>query len=341
MVQRDGMDPEGRVDLATAQRIVKAAVVEATNDGGDKTQAIVTAKVAQATRRGARLNALLAAGVALTFVAVVVAAWAVYRSRRAADVLAAEAGLKGAPSIAAPVGTVPSEVLSGRDIYEKNRSSLYVMAQVQGRMISGCCTAFAIDVNLLATNAHCVLTCGTRGGQAVVVQNESGGKVKFSIVAMKAHPGYHADAKSADSADLGLLRVASKLPTHVTLASDAELRALGPGDDVYVLGFPGRVMDPVSPSATFLKGHVGRLMGFDERPTTPDQAKLILHDAVTRGGNSGSPIFNQYGHVVGVHAAHVDDEEEVTIAGQKASVVQSSPFRIGMRSDLLREVPRP
>ncbi len=100
-------------------------------------------------------------------------------------------------------------------------------------------------------------------------------------------------------------------------------------------------MDPVSPSATFLQGHIGRTVGLDEQPTTPDRAVLLQHDAVTRGGNSGSPIFNQYGHVIGVHAAHLDEEAEVQVGGQKTMVVKSSPFRIGMRIDLLAAVPAP
>jgi S1-C subfamily serine protease len=173
------------------------------------------------------------------------------------------------------------------------------------------------------------------------VQNESKGSARFDVAAMRAHPAYLADSKSANSPDVALLRITGSMPKAVTLASDAELRAIGPGDDVYVLGFPGRVMDPVSPSATFLNGHVGRVMGWDEQPTTPDKATLVLHDAVTRGGNSGSPVFNQYGHVIAVHAAHVDDEEDVSIGGEKTKVVQSSPFRIGMRIDLVRGVPAP
>jgi S1-C subfamily serine protease len=68
---------------------------------------------------------------------------------------------------------------------------------------------------------------------------------------------------------------------------------------------------------------------------------LIQHDAVTRGGNSGSPLFNQYGHVIGIHAAHIDEEAEQTHDGQKTTVTQSSPFRIGMRIDLLKGVPPP
>ena len=100
-------------------------------------------------------------------------------------------------------------------------------------------------------------------------------------------------------------------------------------------------MDPISPSATFLQGHIGRTLGIDEQPATPDRSVLLQHDAVTRGGNSGSPIFNQYGHVIGIHAAHLDEESEVEVGGQKTKVVGSSPFRIGMRIDLLRGVAAP
>ncbi|HVK66629.1 MAG TPA: serine protease [Polyangium sp.] len=338
-VPREAMDADGRVDVATAQRIVENAVARATS-GPDKSASIIDAKVAEATRRGARLNVLLAFGVAVTLVALGVAAVVVYRSQRAAAILAAEAGLDARP-VAAPVGTLPTKVLSGREIYEQNKGALYVLAYKQNRLISGCCSAFAIGKDQLVTNAHCVTSCGARGGKPVVVQNDSAGKVELEVVAQRAHPTYNTTSKRADTADVALLRVKGTLPVAVTLASDTELRALGPGDDVCVLGFPGRVMDPVSPSATFLSGHLGRLMGFDEQATSADKATVILHDAVTRGGNSGSPIFNQYGHVVGVHAAHVDDEENISIDGQKTTIVQASPYRIGMRIDLVRGVPTP
>jgi hypothetical protein len=252
----------------------------------------------------------------------------------------AETGLDRTP-LPTPTGVIPTSVLSGREIYEQNRSALYVMGYMTGNRIGGCCSAFAVGPNVLATNAHCVRACGDRGGQAIVTQNESGGKTRFKILRMTMHPAYKPESKSADSPDVGLLRVDGRLPKQVTLASDAELRAIGPGDDAFVLGFPGRVMDPISPSATFLQGRVGRVMGFDEEATTPDKAVLIQHDAVTRGGNSGSPIFNQYGHVIGVHAAHIDEENDVAIGGKKTTVVRSSPFRIGMRIDLLKGVPAP
>jgi S1-C subfamily serine protease len=333
------MDADGRVDLDTAQRIVKEAVVQAMQRD-DKAGAMVRARAAEAKRRVARHNMLLGFGVAVALAAVAAAVVVTYRSRQVAEALAIEAGLRSSP-MARPSGAIPEQVLTGRVIFEQNKAALYVMGYTLGDRVGGCCSAFAIGPDLLATNAHCLQDCRARGGTAIVTQNDSRGATRFRIVAMTSHPAYQRVGKGADSPDVGLLRIAGRVPQTVALANDAELRAIGPGDDAYVIGFPGRVMDPLSPSATFLQGRVGRVRGLDEEATTPDRAVLIQHDAVTRGGNSGSPIFNQYGHVIAIHAAHIDDEDDVTIDGRKAKVVRSSPFRLGMRVDLLQGVPAP
>jgi V8-like Glu-specific endopeptidase len=333
-------DAEGRVDLETAQRLVQAAVIQAASRD-DKTAQIVAAKVGAARRRGARANAMLTIGLFVALGATVLAAAMVYRSQQAAQVLAAETGINNT-KVAAPQGSIPTRVYTGREIHEGNRNALYVIGYLlSGNRIGGCCTGFAIKPDVIATNAHCVIAYRKAGGSPVVTQNDSGGKVRFKIVASQMHPGYKPDDQSADSPDVGLIRIEGKMPSAVTIASEAELRALGPGDDVFVLGFPGRVMDPISPSLTFLQGHLGRMTAFDGQPTSSDKAVLLQHDAVTRGGNSGSPVFNQYGHVVAVHAAHLDDEADAQVGGQKTTIVGSSAFRIAMRIDLLQGVPAP
>jgi S1-C subfamily serine protease len=280
-------------------------------------------------------------GVALTFVALAGAALVTWESQRRAGHLTSEAGLdKPAPSKA--TGTLPTTILNGREIYEQNRKAVYLIGWLTGNKVGGLCTAFAIKPNVLATNAHCVSAFKEKGGTPVVTQNDSEGKVRFRILASRMHPGYKPGRGSTDGPDVGLLRVDGTMPSLVTLANDAELRALGTGDDVYVLGFPGRVMDPVSPSATFLQGHLGRLMAFGEQaPESPKDGVLVQHDAVTRGGNSGSPIFNQYGHALAIHAAHLDDEDEVQVGGKHTTVVNASPYRVGMRIDLLNAVGSP
>jgi S1-C subfamily serine protease len=333
-------DAEGRVDLETAQRLVHAAVAEAAARE-DKTGEIIAARVSAARRRGARANALLTLGLLLALGGTLLAAVLVFRSQQAAQVLATETGI-GNTKVVAPQGSIPTRVYTGREIYEENRGALYVIGYLlPGDRVGGCCTGFAIKPNLIATNSHCVIAYRKAGGSPIVTQNDSGGKVRFKIVASQVHPGYKPDEQSADSPDVGLIRIEGKMPKIVTFASEAELRSIGPGDDVFVLGFPGRVMDPISPSATFLQGHLGRTTAFDGQPTSPDKAVLIQHDAVTRGGNSGSPVFNQYGHVIAVHAAHLDDEADAQVDGQKTKIVGSSAFRIAMRIDLLQGVPTP
>ncbi|MGK4006371.1 serine protease [Sorangium sp. So ce1036] len=334
-----GPDADGRVDVETAQRIVHDAVVQAMRRD-EKAVALVRAKADEARRKVTRHNLLLGVGVTAALAAVAVAGVAAYRSRVAADALAREVGLGRSPA-ARPSGQIPEQVLSGRAIFEQNRRALYVMGYRLEDRIGGCCSAFAVAPDLLATNAHCVRDCRALGGTPIVTLNDSMGRTRFRIIAMSPHPGYAPDARGAGSPDVALLRIDGEAPHTVKLANDAELRAIGPGDDAYVIGFPGRLMDPLSPSATFLEGRIGRMTGLDGEAATPDRAVLIQHDAVTRGGNSGSPIFNQYGHVIGIHAAHIDDEADVTIGGRKATVTQSSPFRIGMRIDLLQGVPAP
>jgi S1-C subfamily serine protease len=331
---------DGSVDLATAHRIISDAV--ARSGGGDeKAMGIVAAKVAAARRRTGRSNMLLTLGLGVTFVAFVATAAFVWDSQRRAAELANEAGL-GRKDVPRAKGVIPTKVYTGREIFEENKAAVFLMGWRTGNTIGGSCTAFAIQPTVLVTNAHCVVALKAKGGTPVVTQNDSNGNVRFKIVGWAVHPGYKSGKTSAEAADVGLIRVDGKLPKTMTLANDAELRALGPGDDVFVLGFPGRVMDPVSPSATFLQGHVGRLMALGEQaPASNEDAVLVQHDAVTRGGNSGSPIFNQYGHVVAVHAAHLDDEADVKVDGKQTTVVDASPYRVGMRIDLLKGVPSP
>jgi S1-C subfamily serine protease len=332
-------DADGKVDLATAERMVAEAVVRA-SAAEDKTAAIVAARVQQAGRRAARQNLLLKIGLFVTLLAMLGVAAHMWESHRVASALADDVGIDKGPG-KRPSGDIPSRVYSGREIYENNRAALYLVGFLAGNKVGGVCTGFAIEPDLIATNAHCIAAYKGKG-KPIVTQNDSGGRVRFHILSGQMHPRYQGGHASADSPDVGLIRIEGRVPKTVTLANDAELHSIGPGDDAFVLGFPGRLMDPLSPSATFLQGHVGRLMGLGEQaPRSLDDAVLIQHDAVTRGGNSGSPLFNQYGHVIGIHSAHLDDEDEVQVDGQKTTVVKSSPFRVAMRVDLLRGVRAP
>src|SRR5262249_36118225 len=105
--------------------------------------------------------------------------------------------------------------------------------------------------------------------------------------------------------------------------------------EVYLIGFPGRLMDTSNPAATFMGAHVGRITNAAGRPGAFADAWLIQHDAATTHGTSGSPVFNGKGHVIAINAGGYLEDDDVTIGGKKTDGVKDSPYKFGMRVDLL------
>jgi S1-C subfamily serine protease len=152
---------------------------------------------------------------------------------------------------------------------------------------------------------------------------------------MRAHPSYRDGDPDRLTPDVGIVKISGRAAIVLELATAAELPAAGAGDDVYIIGFPGRLMDASNPAATFLAAHIGRITGAAGRPAPFGDAWLIQHDAPTTEGTSGSPIFNGRGKVVGVNAGSYLEGDDETIAGRKTEVVKASPYKFGMRIDLL------
>lgn len=236
----------------------------------------------------------------------------------------------------------------GTRIALANERSIYLLAlrQPDGRA-RGFCTGFAVSRRLIATNAHCVraaLQETPAGARLVALPNKRAG------VALDATPVY-ADARFQDARfsrggvgyDVGLVRAAQDLPTWVTLADDAELRALHEGDGIFVYGFPGLAVNESSPVATITLGLLNRVTDFADNVGSPATAQKLQHSAQTSGGSSGSPIFLPSGRVIGLNAGSLaDDERQIVVDpsnGQRREVAvnRSSNFKYGMRADLIRQ----
>jgi S1-C subfamily serine protease len=103
--------------------------------------------------------------------------------------------------------------------------------------------------------------------------------------------------------DLAILEVDAVRPP-LRLRSE---HGLGKGDEVFTLGFPVPSLQGSESKATF--GHVNALSGIagDER--------YVQIDVPTQPGNSGGPLFNQRGEVVGVVTATLDPRQTITTAG--------------------------
>jgi hypothetical protein len=240
----------------------------------------------------------------------------------------------------------PSTV--GTRIAAANEGNIYLMAlrSSDGRT-RGFCTAFAVNESVLATNAHCVRVATTeiaRGAQLLCLRNKGGGE---AIVAQPAYLDARFQNTTASRGgsgyDVGLVTVATRLPSWVTLAPDASLFALREGDAVFVYGFPGMTMNERSPVGTITLGLLNRVTDFFDNVATPPTAWKLQHSAQTAGGSSGSPIFHPSGVVIGVNAGSLsDDERQVVIDptnGQRREVEvnRGSNFKYGMRADLIRQ----
>ena len=230
----------------------------------------------------------------------------------------------------------PANGSYGRTLYDQSKKGIFMLS-AGGQ---GFCTAFAVRPSVLATNAHCVAAAKKHGGTIVALENEGRGDVSFPVADMREHPSYRETDASKLTPDVGIVNISGKAATVLTLATAQELSGLGAGDDVYLIGFPGRLMDTSNPSATFLGAHIGRITTATGRPGAFAEDWLIQHDAPTTHGTSGSPIFNSKGHVIAINAGGYLEGDEETVSGRKTEVVKASPYKFGMRIDLLNAILR-
>jgi V8-like Glu-specific endopeptidase len=230
----------------------------------------------------------------------------------------------------------PSNASFGRNLYDQSKKGIFMLASGG----QGFCTAFAVRPSVLATNAHCVVAARKHGGTITALENEGRGSVSFPVVDMRTHPGYRENDANALTPDVGIVNISGRAAVVLTMAGASELGSVGAGDDVYMIGFPGRLMDTGNPAATFLAAHVGRVTTAGGRIGSFSDNWLLQHDAPTTHGTSGSPIFNGRGKVIAINAGGYMESNDETVAGRKTEVVKASPYKFGMRIDLLNPILR-
>ncbi len=230
------------------------------------------------------------------------------------------------------LGTLhPPNASFGRNLYDRSRKGIFMLAIGS----EGFCTAFAVRPSVLATNARCIHEAKSRTGSVKAIENEGRGDVKFDVIDMRAHPSYRQGDPNTITPDVGVVTIRGRAAMVLELATQTELQAMGAGDDVYLIGFPDRLMDVSNPAATFLAAHIGRVTGAAGRPVPYKDNWLIQHDASSTRGTTGSPIFNGQGKVVAINAGEYLEEGEQKIAGRNIEVVKASPYKFGMRIDLV------
>ena len=148
---------------------------------------------------------------------------------------------------------------------------------------------------------------------------------------VRFHDGHVSDAKVLQvipKKDLAIIQAIS-LPDDLPAATLGSSRDLAPGSEVVAVGFPFGIGPSVS---------AGVVSGLDREFVSPDSQenldKLIQFDAAANPGNSGGPLVNMNGEVVGIVTAILNPNKSGTFVGigfattieSAGSSLGSSPF---------------
>jgi len=140
-----------------------------------------------------------------------------------------------------------------------------------GRKLIGTGTGFVVNKYYVVTAEHVLEDCS-----AVSIRHRNR-KIGAQTVATDT------------SNDLGLIRLKKPIGNTAKLRGGKRVRL---GERVANYGYP--LFGQLSTSATITEGNVNNLLGWGDDPT------LLQFDAPTQPGNSGGPLLDRSGNVVGV-----------------------------------------
>ena len=177
------------------------------------------------------------------------------------------------------------EYLTPGEVYEQNVDAVVaITVQIEdvdnyGRPVTGLSSGtgfFITSDGYVVTNYHVI-----EGGTEVTVTTHGEEEYKAKII------GYE------ENNDLALLKVEGENLPYVTLGSSSDLLV---GDQVVAIG---NVLSTFASSLT-----VGYVSGVDRVVDTQGVAmNMIQTDVAINSGNSGGPLFNMQGEVVGITTA--------------------------------------
>ncbi|MEI6262301.1 MAG: trypsin-like peptidase domain-containing protein [Deltaproteobacteria bacterium] len=170
------------------------------------------------------------------------------------------------------------------------------------------------DGSLMVTNQH-VVACVQDGGKAGVILNADQGATGEVI--------WQSAAK-----DLAVLKLERRLDRPaVTFARSS---TVNDADSVYVLGFPGAADNQqiVNDRSQF-EVKVSRGIISAKNITSAENVRLYQLDAALNPGNSGGPLFNENGQVIGINASK-SMTPVVTVRPNESGGVDSGLTRVSL-----------
>lgn len=165
-----------------------------------------------------------------------------------------------------------------------------------------------VDSGIILTNLHVIA-----GAKRLTVTFSDGMESEATVIGTKPEN------------DLAVLR-AQKIPDDLPAASMGSSANLRPGDEVVAVGFPFGIGPSVS---------AGVVSGLGREFRSPEGQRvltgLIQFDAAANPGNSGGPLINMAGEVVGIVTAILNPSEARTFIGIGfATTMESAGGAIGI-----------
>ncbi|MBR5191789.1 MAG: trypsin-like peptidase domain-containing protein [Clostridia bacterium] len=201
-----------------------------------------------------------------------------------------------APAPAAPSAPAKPNVLSGEEIYDKMQGvavEIYVQNDNSAARASG---FFITSTGLIITNAHAVLD--SNGSLFPEIYVKVGDKYYRSLVVACGAPSNGKD----DSLDIALIYSPDLKGSDIaTLGDSSKLRN---GQKVYLIG------NSLGAGTCITSGIIS-----DAKRKMPGLSyPYIMTDAAANHGNSGGPLLNEMGDVIGVLVAGVENAKGMNYA---------------------------
>jgi len=180
----------------------------------------------------------------------------------------------------------PARAQSVTEVYKKVKDSVVVIQTsergsstrpgIVPALQKGMGSGVLVDTDRVLTAAHVVQVA-----ESIIVQLPGGEAMSASVIA------------SEPSADLALLKL-ERVPMAPVVAALGDSDAVEVGDQVLVVGAPLGMSHSLSVGYISARRTANNMFGGFSN------AELLQTDAVVNPGNSGGPMFDMNGHVVGI-----------------------------------------